>query len=881
MVAAQYFHGALSISERRQRDAFYAQDGDDDSNSSSGCSAPPSPLRQEPPQQPQQLHDVKRNDNVGAPLPPLPHRRPHFDAKLNALVAHYKRLPYLLPDLEYFLRIGAMALLDSLLGALMTPLKMLFFFRRCDLRDGLTMTVVALIVCWFQLMSESWEYNYSFLYHYIRTTSTIKIFLLFNILAASDALLTSLCSDSMDVLYALAKDRRLARLLAKRLAAQEKRQRTSRRALPQEEEDGSNGDPNSQNDRVNSSSSGSEEERAETGELEPSSSEVEGPNDDGHEIHRRKGNIFQIAKVTKPKGALSSPSSLGKGGAASTKQDNTRCGGGKGDFVARRRNAPKEVIPPLAPNRHEDEVPPLCPPPASSPSSLLPKILQFDPLLMMDPPQPPILSHHQQSSHPHNTKDHNNKKAGFLRSSSPLAAPPDVSTPTHPLFSTGAEPPSGTFVLGAFAVVVVASILHTLILLLHVVTLNVALNSDGNSLIALLISNNFSEIKTVVFKRMQPEVIFTHCLGDVRERVQLMLFSLVMLAHNVQFSEGDVALGVHIPALLFMFAAELLVDFVKHYFVTTFNAFSLSQYRGFAQVIQFDIAAEHCLWRLGRLPVATDASLSDAFPPKRLRPFVAPADVFLPQPARRTRFCSVPYLALLLWTAWPHVQNLLHSGRPFLLLLIVVALALLKGVLHAFLVGTAQRFVVRSLLAPLTAAGRNPFSALPLSSATVRMRGEAGGGESGSGGGGGLLSGVIGPRPYRHGAAGGGGREAAAVILTSPQSTPLRRVRSEASCLAASLPIRTAVEGGLPLSALPPCSSKSSRPFHWFGKGSVEDGSGGNSGSSYDSIHVGLERLGDDAEGEGPRWQLHVSGSLLRFLPVCCFDYQTSTIKSH
>ena len=59
-----------------------------------------------------------------------------------------------------------------------------------------------------------------------------------------------------------------------------------------------------------------------------------------------------------------------------------------------------------------------------------------------------------------------------------------------------------------FAVAAVFVVLHSLLLFSQVVTFNVAINSSNSSLLTLLISNNFAEIKTSVFKRFEEKNLF-------------------------------------------------------------------------------------------------------------------------------------------------------------------------------------------------------------------------------------------------------------------------------------------------------------------------------------------------------------------------------------
>ena len=53
---------------------------------------------------------------------------------------------------------------------------------------------------------------------------------------------------------------------------------------------------------------------------------------------------------------------------------------------------------------------------------------------------------------------------------------------------------------------------------MNVATLNVAINSADQALLTLLISNNFAEIKTSVFKKFDENNLFQVASSDVTER---------------------------------------------------------------------------------------------------------------------------------------------------------------------------------------------------------------------------------------------------------------------------------------------------------------------------------------------------------------------------
>lgn len=63
-------------------------------------------------------------------------------------------------------------------------------------------------------------------------------------------------------------------------------------------------------------------------------------------------------------------------------------------------------------------------------------------------------------------------------------------------------------------------------------TLNVAVNSYSNALITLLLSNQFVEIKSTVFKRFEKENLFQLTCADVVERFQLWLMLMIIASRN-------------------------------------------------------------------------------------------------------------------------------------------------------------------------------------------------------------------------------------------------------------------------------------------------------------------------------------------------------------
>jgi hypothetical protein len=67
-------------------------------------------------------------------------------------------------------------------------------------------------------------------------------------------------------------------------------------------------------------------------------------------------------------------------------------------------------------------------------------------------------------------------------------------------------------------------LVHACLFFVNVATLNVAINSADGALLSLLISGNFAEIKTSVFKKFDANNLFQVASSDVTERFKLFVF---------------------------------------------------------------------------------------------------------------------------------------------------------------------------------------------------------------------------------------------------------------------------------------------------------------------------------------------------------------------
>ncbi|KAM5566943.1 protein POLLEN DEFECTIVE IN GUIDANCE 1 [Rosa sericea] len=120
------------------------------------------------------------------------------------------------------------------------------------------------------------------------------------------------------------------------------------------------------------------------------------------------------------------------------------------------------------------------------------------------------------------------------------------------------------------ALAVTASIIHSFILLAQAITLSTCIVAHNNALFALLVSNNFAEIKSNVFKRYSKENIHSLVYFDSVERFHISAFIIFILAQNILEAEGP-----WFESFLFnagvVFVCEMIIDIVKHSFIAKFN----------------------------------------------------------------------------------------------------------------------------------------------------------------------------------------------------------------------------------------------------------------------------------------------------------------------
>ncbi|KAI8643717.1 eukaryotic membrane protein family-domain-containing protein [Parasitella parasitica] len=151
-------------------------------------------------------------------------------------------------------------------------------------------------------------------------------------------------------------------------------------------------------------------------------------------------------------------------------------------------------------------------------------------------------------------------------------------------------------------------VIHTTVLFFQMITLNVAINFYSNALLSLLISNQFVEIKQSVFKKFEKENLFQLTCADIVERFQQCAFLFIITLRNViELSESGpssilpstfvplfklpatTSLNTLMTPVVMVIASELMVDWLKHAFITKFNQIRPTIYGKYIDVLCKDL----------------------------------------------------------------------------------------------------------------------------------------------------------------------------------------------------------------------------------------------------------------------------------------------------
>ena len=128
--------------------------------------------------------------------------------------------------------------------------------------------------------------------------------------------------------------------------------------------------------------------------------------------------------------------------------------------------------------------------------------------------------------------------------------------------------------------------IHSIVNFYRIITLNVALNSDQNSLVVLLISNNFVEIKSGVFKKFEKDKLFQILCRDIVDRFEIFFYGFVIAIQNLKHAVFGIG---ELNSILMVLGAEIITDYIKHAFIAKYNNVDSQMFQDFKYVLCEDI----------------------------------------------------------------------------------------------------------------------------------------------------------------------------------------------------------------------------------------------------------------------------------------------------
>ncbi|XP_029918302.1 transmembrane anterior posterior transformation protein 1 homolog [Myripristis murdjan] len=147
-------------------------------------------------------------------------------------------------------------------------------------------------------------------------------------------------------------------------------------------------------------------------------------------------------------------------------------------------------------------------------------------------------------------------------------------------------------VIPHFLMAVFYVFLHSILIMVQASTLNVAFNSHNKSLLTIMMSNNFVEIKGSVFKKFEKNNLFQMSNSDIKERfTNYVLLLIVCLRNMEQFSWNPDHLWVLFPDVFMVVTSEVAVDIIKHAFITKFNDITADVYSEYRASLAFDLVS--------------------------------------------------------------------------------------------------------------------------------------------------------------------------------------------------------------------------------------------------------------------------------------------------
>nr|CEL64569.1 TPA: membrane protein, putative [Neospora caninum Liverpool] len=198
-------------------------------------------------------------------------------------------------------------------------------------------------------------------------------------------------------------------------------------------------------------------------------------------------------------------------------------------------------------------------------------------------------------------------------------------------------------------------LVHTCMHLIRVLSLNIAINSSESTMFLIVVTNNFGEIKSTVFKKHAPTTLYSIVAADVVERFQLCCDAfIVSLKLATASSPRATSLATVCSWLCGVFLLEIAVDWVKFLYLVKFNNIRAAAFDQYQHVLLADVL-------LSRVPQAQAELLPDGGFRVPCRGMYAFSHI----PTRRIGFMELPIVTLIIaclpMVSWTSTSTLVYA----------------------------------------------------------------------------------------------------------------------------------------------------------------------------------------------------------------------------
>ncbi|KAL7067367.1 eukaryotic membrane protein family protein [Cryptosporidium serpentis] len=133
--------------------------------------------------------------------------------------------------------------------------------------------------------------------------------------------------------------------------------------------------------------------------------------------------------------------------------------------------------------------------------------------------------------------------------------------------------------------------IHCSIHMIRGLALNISINSSEYTMFLIVITNNFSEIKSTVFKTYNSVSLFSIVAADAIERFQLCCDACIVFIRMYSATRLQASLlSASVTGwLIIVYIVEVFIDWIKHSFLVKFNKIKASCYNGYVETIVGDL----------------------------------------------------------------------------------------------------------------------------------------------------------------------------------------------------------------------------------------------------------------------------------------------------